>query len=320
MTFSVESDEEARLDLFLARRTSRTRTFVKEQITAGAVKVNGSTITRPAQLLHAGDRVDIEFQEAPPLDLKPLEGNLEILYEDDEFLALNKAQGTVVHPAPGHKGPTLVHYLLHHLESAPGFSSLSPARPGIVHRLDRGTSGVLLIAKNRTALENLARQFKDRTIKKEYVAVAWGRMKESGRFQSTVGRDPRHRHRMSSKSPTGRDALTLYRRERAFDHFTYVRLFPHTGRTHQLRVHLSEAGHTIVGDDLYGKPTKSRIAALTPALAAHLMGVTQTFLHAERLTLAHPKSGETLDIRAPVPENFSSLLPLLEKEDPFVAR
>lgn len=320
MTFTVAPDEVGRVDLVLARRTSRTRTFVKEQIARGAVRVNGAICEKPAQLLHSGDEIAIEFQEAPPLDLVPVPAKLRILHEDDDFLALDKDQGTVVHPAPGHKGPTLVHHLLHHLKSDPQFSATSPARPGIVHRLDRGTSGVILIAKHRSALEALARQFKDRSIRKEYVAIAWGRMKESGRFASSIGRDPRHRHRMSSKSQTGREALTLFRRELGFDHFSFVRLFPHTGRTHQLRVHLSEAGHTIVGDDLYGKPTKSRIGGLSPALAAFLSEVSATFLHAERLSLLHPRTGAPLDIRAPLPETFHRLLTLLEKEDPFVAR
>ena len=246
----------------------------------------------------------------------PTKGDLAILYEDDSLLVLNKAQGVVIHPAIGHRGETLVHHLLYYLQGSPEFPTLSPTRPGIVHRLDRGTSGLLLVAKNRDALEELSRQFKQREIKKEYEAIAYGAMKTaSGRFESTIGRDPKDRKKMSSRSKDGREALTLWTRKEAFHHFTYVRLFPHTGRTHQLRVHLTEASHPIVGDDLYGKGSRTRRAPFHPDVEALVQGATQTFLHAAALHLVHPSTKKKISFEAPLPENFKTFLDALRKYD-----
>lgn len=306
-------DLSERLDVFLSRASSQSRAFIQAQIAAGNVNVNGERAAKASRKLRPGDVVSGELAPEEPLDLAPVRGDLAILHEDESLLVLNKAQGIVVHPAAGHRGETLVHHLLHHFQSAPEFLETSPTRPGIVHRLDRGTSGVLLVAKSRAVHEALSKAFKLRHIKKEYEAIAWGVMKEKGVFESTIGRDPKNRKKMSSRAPEGREALTRWARARAFRHFTHVALFPHTGRTHQLRVHLSEARHPIVGDELYGRAPRG--LALPAPLEEALRGATETFLHAKRLELAHPVTGKPLVFTAPRPERFENLLSLLERWD-----
>ena len=305
-----------RLDVFLAKASGTSREFVQEQIEAGRVLVDGAPAVKASRKLRAGEVVSGVFVEDTETDLVPVARPLHVLHEDADFLVLNKEQGVVVHPATGHRGETLVHYLLHHLARAESFRDLSPTRPGIVHRLDRGTSGILLIAKNRAAQERLSAQFKARQVKKEYEAVVWNVPRfPSGTFDSPLGRDRKDRKRMSSKSAEPRAALTRWRRAETFAHFCHVALFPETGRTHQLRVHLCEAGHPIVGDDLYGLRTQGRRDGLSPAIRAALDATTQTYLHARRLELDHPRTGERLAFEAPRPENFERFLHLLRQED-----
>lgn len=314
-SFLVESP--SRLDLFLSRVTGQSRQFTQFQIKKGRIRCNDSVVMKPAHALKAGDQVTGHFEERPATDVAPVQRELDILYEDDSLIALNKPQDMVVHPAAGHRGPTLVNYLLHHLQSSPDFQQMPALRPGIVHRLDRGTSGVIVVAKNRSALEALALQFKSREVKKEYEAIAWGKMRLGGRFESAVGRDKRDRKKMSSKTEKGRVAMTRWESTEGFRHFTLVSLFPHTGRTHQLRVHLSEGGHPIVGDSLYGKRSMQRRRGdeIAESIQDFVARSEHPFLHARKLELRHPVSGALLVLEAPRPELFNDFVELLRAED-----
>lgn len=307
--------ETSRLDLFLQSQTGKSRTFVQEQIEAGNVSQNGRVIQKASQKVHAGDTITGILNSESETDLEPIEHPLSILYEDDYFLCLNKEQGTVVHPAAGHRGETLVHYLLYYLKNHAPFKEFPPERPGIVHRLDRGTSGVLLVAKDRKNQDLLQSLFKNRQITKEYEAVVWGTPRKEGRFQSVIGRDKRDRKKMSSQTATGRDALTLYKTLETFSHFSHMALHPKTGRTHQLRVHLTEAGFPIVGDTLYGAKTLSKRTHVLPqSLKVWLESVSMTFLHAKALAFKHPITGKELRVEAKRPEIFDKFLELLKND------
>lgn len=306
-----------RLDTLLVEITGETRSFLQNQIEQGRVLLNGQTTTKPSAFVRSGDVLQAEWKAAPPpAGAVAVAGDLKIILEDEDLLVVDKPQGLVVHPAPSHQGETLVHYLLHHMESDADFSETSADRPGIVHRLDKGTSGLMLIAKNRHAQAALTTQFKDRKIKKMYEAVVWDTLPGHGRFESKIGRDPVNRRKMSSRTHKGRDALTDWKSVRDFRHFSHVALFPHTGRTHQLRVHLTEAKHPIVGDPLYGKGlTPARRKNLSPALADWIAGLDATLLHAAQLRFEHPTSHKAVHLLAPRPPVFDKTLQLLEAED-----
>ncbi len=304
-----------RLDLFLSIQTGQSRAFIKYQIEKGNVFLNGTKVEKPSQSIKVGDEVKAKFESEQRMSLEPIEKKLDILFEDESLLVLNKPQGWVVHPAAGHRGETLVHYLLHYLQQSPGFSESSLVRPGIVHRLDRGTTGCIVIAKNRSVLEKLAFQFKERHVQKEYEAIAWGKMKPSGSFRTCIGRHPIDRKRMSSKSLEGKVAETRWECYSKFSHFSHVHLFPKTGRTHQIRVHLSEGGHTIVGDSLYGKRMR-KIEHLHPEIQSAMTSVKFPFLHAKAITFEHPVTAKEIKIIAPTPAVFASFLKVLARDLP----
>jgi 23S rRNA pseudouridine1911/1915/1917 synthase len=313
---NLRGKKSQRLDLFLTQETGESRSFIQNQIRKGAIHLRGEPLLKTGVLVQAGDSLQIRWDTRPKETLAPVEGHLPIVFEDESLLVLNKPQGLVVHPAPSHQGATLVHYLLHHLEKDEEFADSDPERPGIVHRLDKGTSGLLLVAKNRTSQESLSQQFKDRRVKKIYEAVVWGKMPGSGRFHSLIGRDRTQRRKMSSRTQKGREALTDWKAETVFSQFTHVRLFPFTGRTHQLRVHLSENHHPIVGDPLYGKGlTPLRRRALPKPVTEAVESLTATLLHAAQLQFFHPESGKPLFFEAEKPEVFKNFLTLL-RENP----
>lgn len=223
---------------------------------------------------------------------------LEILYEDGDLLAINKPAGMVVHPAVGHESGTLVNAVLYHCGDELSISH--EKRPGIVHRLDKDTSGVILVAKNDKALDFLQQQFKTRTIKKEYLALVEGHIQpESALIDAPIGRDVRQRKKMAvirpNSSATSRPAQTQYKLEMEYDEFALVRCFPHTGRTHQIRVHLAYIGYPIVGDDVYGR-RKQRIK------------LNRHFLHAAKITFQRPSDGETISCEAPLPSALQHVL------------
>lgn len=294
-----------RLDRFLAGAAAvGTRSQGKQLIVAGHVRVEGMP-RKSAFLLPAGARVEVEVSEPEPLGIAPEAIPLCVLYEDDVLLAIDKPPGMVVHPAPGARRGTVVNALVHRLGTLAGVGSTE--RPGIVHRLDRDTSGVLLVARTPAALEALAREFRERRVEKRYLAVVRGQLRpDSGVMDRPVGRHPHERKRMSVRSRRGRAAVTRWAVVERLAGATVVRLAPETGRTHQLRVHLAAAGHPIVGDKVYG----SRRAGRLPGPAGEF---PRQALHAEEIAFAHPTDGRLLRVRAPLPADMEQLLARLRK-------
>jgi len=291
-TASAE-DAGRRLDLYLASRLpDLSRTRIQELIDQGRVHVN-QRLARSAQRITPGDIIDIEVLPRPPLRAAPEEIPLDVLYEDEDVLVVNKHAGMVVHAGAGaHKG-TLVNALLHH------FGTLSAVggnlRPGIVHRLDRGTSGAMVVARNDVAHRVLAEQFRSRAVSKTYVALLHGRMpRDSGTIERPITRDPQRRTRMTARLGHGRAAQTSWRVLLRLGNLTLVEAEPRTGRTHQIRAHFAAAGHPLAGDTLYGAPRQIR------AGRASLEPLGRVFLHAARLKFAHPRTGATIEVRAPL--------------------
>ncbi len=316
-TFSYKAESPSlRLDVYLHEKTGESRTFIQEQIELGHIFVNEKVCLKASHKVTNGDLVSGTLEEKLEVKLEPIAHPLEIIYEDDHVLCLNKPQDMVVHPASGFKGPTLVHHLLHYFIKHPDFRTLKEGRPGIVHRLDRGTSGVILVAKNRKAQDLFSQMFKKRQIKKEYEAVVWGLPPKRGIWDSPVGRDRKDRKKMSSKSDKLRPAITRFETLFTTKTFSHVGLFPETGRTHQLRVHLSENRFPIVGDGLYGpKSLKSRLAHLNSILQTATEGLGHTLLHAKRVSFQHPITGTDLCLEAPRPSGFDKFLALMKNFD-----
>jgi 23S rRNA pseudouridine1911/1915/1917 synthase len=226
---------------------------------------------------------------------------LDVAYEDGDIIVVNKPAGMVVHPAAGHRGGTLVNALLHHVTDLSGIGG--ELRPGIVHRLDRGTSGLIVVAKHDRAHEELSRQFHDREVEKEYVALVWGVVQAGRRIDAAIGRDPVHRQKMSARSRRARTAVTRITRVQHLHGVTYAQIAIHTGRTHQIRVHLSAIGHPIVGDVLYGGTRRRVPADLRPVLR-----LERPFLHAARLAFKHPINGRQLEFTTALPSDLQTVL------------
>ncbi len=300
--------ERCRLDRFLREQQpdisrSRLQGLVKE----GAVLVNG----RPAKisyLLQAGDQIKLKIPPAIPLQVEAQELPLEIVYEDRHLLVVNKAAGMVVHPAAGNADGTLVNALLFHCGDLAGIGGVQ--RPGIVHRLDQDTSGLLVVAKDDISHQGLARQFKDHSIKREYQALVYGRLlPAAGAFQSNLGRHPQQRKKMASVVKGGKYAKTNYQVLRYFPvgNCSLVSLRLETGRTHQIRVHLSEAGYPLIGDRVYGKKGVSRNSAATCG-QDFMAKFPRQALHALSLGFKHPVSGRYLEFSSSLPADIELLL------------
>ncbi|MER3428463.1 MAG: RNA pseudouridine synthase [Pyrinomonas sp.] len=304
-----EEDQGKRLDVFLAARIADwSRASIKRVIEAGEALVDGREV-KPAYRLRVGERVEIELSEIRPTNLQPEQIPLDIVYEDDVLVVINKPAGLVVHPGAGVHSGTLANALAYH------FAQLStrggPLRPGIVHRLDRETSGLIVVAKNEAAHEKLAEQFQSREVLKSYVALVHGRVaKESGRISEPIGRHPSKRTRMAVVRD-GRPALTLYRVRRRFKRFTLLDVVIKTGRTHQIRVHLAWLKHPVVGDSEYGQGRDRTVPDLR--LRALVVGLRRQFLHAEKLGFTHPRTGEWMEFLAPLPAELEKLLVDLER-------
>jgi 23S rRNA pseudouridine1911/1915/1917 synthase len=297
-----------RLDRFLATLPELgTRSRAKGLIGAGLVRVDG-TPRKSAHVLHAGQEVAVAIPPPEPAGVAAEALPLVVLYEDAHLLAIDKPPGMVVHPAPGARRGTVVNALLHRLGALEGVGD--PGRPGIVHRLDRDTSGVLLVARTPEALAGLALQFHDRTLSKRYVAVVHGSVRTAtGVIDQAIGRHPRERQRMSVRARRGRAAVTRFEVVERFRGATLLRLAPETGRTHQLRVHLAGLGHPIVADRLYG----GRGRRGTGALAAALEACPRQALHAESIAFVHPVTGVPVVVRAPLPADLEALLGALRR-------
>ena len=283
--------------------TGVSRTWLEKSFDAGKVTRNGKALAKREKVF-AGESLSYQLAQAGETLIEPVEIPLEILFEDEHVLLLNKAPGMVVHPGSGTGQDTLVHALLHHCGD--GISQVgSVERPGIVHRLDKETSGVMVVAKTQEAYLGLVQQFSERSMHKEYRAIVCGRLKfPTGEWTGPIGRHPVHRHKMAI-APGGKDAQTDWEiEERISSMFTLVRCIIHTGRTHQIRVHFGDSGYPLAGDTTYGYNPR-KFSGLMPS---------RIMLHAAVLHLDHPVSGEPLEMEAPLPPDFPKFIHQVEEQ------
>lgn len=292
--FTIEKGGE-RIDKYLSEQLEdMTRSHIQKLIKENMVRVNGMAVKSNFKL-SASDQIEVEIPELKEPDILPENIPLDILYEDQDILVVNKPKGMVVHPAPGHYTGTLVNAIMYHCkDNLSGINGVM--RPGIVHRIDMDTTGSLLICKNDRAHQALAEQLKEHSITRKYHAIVHGRLKEDeGTIDKPIGRHQIDRKKMSVHCTNGREAITHYRVLKRFQQFTYIECQLETGRTHQIRVHMSSIGHPILGDQVYG-----------PAKCPYkLQGQT---LHAKVLGITHPTTGEYMEFDAPLPDYFQGLL------------
>ena len=304
----VEPDYDgARLEQFLTamlpgQSRSQIQRLIKEgRVTGPAPPLKSSTPVK------AGERYRVDIPEPREAALEPEALPLRIVFEDPDVVVLDKPAGMVVHPGAGHEGGTLVNALLHHVKDLSGVGG--EARPGIVHRLDRGTSGLMVVAKHDRAHQELARQFHDREVEKEYTALVWGVVHAGKRIDAAIGRDPKDRQKMSTRARRARTAVTRVTFARHFKGVTVAKVAIATGRTHQIRVHLSAIGHPVVGDTTYGGVHR-RVADNLRAV----LRLERPFLHASRLCFTHPSDGRRVEFDSPLPPELEAVL------DDIVAR
>lgn len=305
LSFTVpEQSAGQRLDAFLAEHIpSWSRSRLRRLIDDGDVIVNGRG-AKPSYKLRTNDQVDAELTALPLSSFAPEDIPIEIVYEDDDLVVVNKPAGMVVHPAAGAASGTLANALAFHFQKLA--SGSGDARPGIVHRLDKDTSGLLVVAKTESAHDDLANQFRAREVFKSYVALVHGQLeKDRGEIDQPIARDPRHRTRMAVVR-SGRTALSLYRVRQRFDRFTMLDVELKTGRTHQIRVHLAWLKHPVVGDETYGGGRDKTV--VDPVIRSRIAKLGRQFLHAERLGFRHPRTQEFQKFTAPLPPALSEFL------------
>ena len=308
-------DAGQRLDRFLVSQLpALSRSRIQLLMNEGRVLVNG-VARKAAHRIQPGETVAVEIPPAAPPGIEAEPIPLEILYEDEDVAVINKPAGMIVHPGAGANAGTMVAALLHRFGQSEGLSSVGgPLRPGIVHRLDKGTSGAIVVARTDAAHKKLAEDFRDRLVQKTYVALLHGKIKgDAGTIELPVARDLRRRARMTARRREGRPARTDWRRRLRLDGFTLIEADLHTGRTHQIRVHFSALGCPVVGDTLYGAPRQERAATET------LPPLNRNFLHAARVAFTHPRTARRIEVRAPLPPelaNYIALLGRAVKADP----
>ncbi|BAY30726.1 ribosomal large subunit pseudouridine synthase D [Nostoc carneum NIES-2107] len=300
--FQVEENSE-RLDRYLSQELpDLSRSRIQQLIEQGNVQLNGKVCTSKKINVKTGDRISLEIPEAQPLQLQAEDIALDILYEDDQLLILNKPAGLVVHPAPGHPDGTLVNALLGHCPNLPGIGGVQ--RPGIVHRLDKDTTGAIAIAKTDIAYQHLQAQLQAKTARREYLGVVYGAPKaENGVIDFPIGRHRQDRKKMAVVpiEEGGRNAITHWQVRERLGNYTLIHFQLETGRTHQIRVHSAKIGHPIVGDPVYGSGR---------SIGVNLPGQA---LHAWRLKLQHPISGDLIEVTAPPPQTFLTLIEVLRR-------
>lgn len=299
-----EEYREKRIDVFLAAQISdKSRSFFQKLIEEGNVLVNGSACPSKKYKVCAGDVIKIQIPIAEELDIFPEDIPLDIVYEDDDVMVINKPAGMVVHPAAGNYTGTLVNAIMHHCGDR--LSSINGViRPGIVHRIDKDTSGLLMVAKNDAAHNSLAQQLAEHSITRKYVAIVWDNLKENdGVVDAPIGRHPKDRKKQSVMyDDTGKRAVTHWRVLERFGSFTLVECQLETGRTHQIRVHMAYIKHPLLGDSVYG-PAKSAA------------GAKRQMLHAKTLGFVHPSTGKYIEFDSQLPEDFSEVLNKLRKQN-----
>ena len=302
-----------RLDTFLAAvLPDRSRSFIQKLIKDGHVAAPGGRgkPLRASTTVQPGQRFTVTLPEPEPASAVAEDLPLTILYEDTDLVVIDKAAGMVVHPAAGHSRGTVVNALLHHVEDLSGVGG--ELRPGIVHRLDRGTSGVMVAAKNDAAHLELSRQFHDREVEKEYIALVWGLVQAGKRIDAAIGRDPNDRQKMSTRSKYARDAVTRVTWALNLKGVSLIHVAIHTGRTHQIRVHLSAIGHPIVGDATYGGVHR-HVANDVRAVQR----LERPFLHAARLKFIHPTDHRAMEFESPLPPDLQSVIDdIRTRQDP----
>lgn len=304
-----ENDSGRRLDLFVSSRISAcSRTAATRLIRNGKIRVKGA-VEKPGYRIRTGDVIYGQIPPPEPVYLSPEPMEIEILFEDEYLIVVNKQPGIVVHPAAGRYTGTLVNGLLYHYPELKGIGG--EFRPGIVHRLDKDTSGAIVVAKKLAAQDNLAGQFKSRTVKKGYLALVHGDMESnSGEIILPIGRHPVDRKKMSTQSRKHRDAETTWRVRERFVGATLIELKLKTGRTHQIRVHCAALNHPVVGDSVYGRRKKGK---RVPGKKNMLRGVRRQMLHAWRLGFIHPVTEKPVSFEAPIPQDMSGLLNALRQ-------
>ncbi|MBQ6034864.1 MAG: RluA family pseudouridine synthase [Ruminococcus sp.] len=295
---ALPEDKGSRIDKYISDNIAElTRSAVQGLIEKGLVLAEGRAVSKNYKL-RGGEEISVEIPEPEPMDAVPEDIPLDIVYEDDDLLVVNKPKGMVVHPAHGNYTGTLVNALLHHCgDSLSGINGV--IRPGIVHRIDKNTSGLLIVAKNDASHLKLAEQIKEHSFTREYEAVACGYFKETeGTVDAPIGRHKTDRKKMCVTTENSRNAVTHYSVIKQYGGYAHVRLRLETGRTHQIRVHLSYIGHPVLGDDVYGKPYK---------------GIEGQCLHARKIGFIHPTTGEYMEFVSDLPDYFVSILAKLEK-------
>ena len=297
-----------RIDRYLTGMLpGQSRSQIQRLIKDGKVQIVGQPV-RSNRLVHAGDTIVVDIPEPVSPVPQPEALDLHIVYQDSDVVVVDKPAGMVVHPAAGHAQGTLVNALLHQVHDLSGIGG--ELRPGIVHRLDRGTSGLMVVAKNDRAHAELSRQFHDREVEKEYVALVWGVVQAGRRIDLPIGRDPADRKKMSAKARRARSAATRITKALHLPGVSLLHVAISTGRTHQIRVHLSEIGHPIVGDATYGGLRRRMAGDLRPVL-----GLDRPFLHAGRLVFHHPSDGRKMEFESPLPPDLQSILDQILPDD-----
>lgn len=305
-------DQGKRLDQFLSQTDfNLSRSQAKKLIEEKAILLNQKS-AKPSLRVRQGDLLTGTLPEPEPLSLKPEAIPFNILYEDQSLIVVDKPAGMVVHPAAGNPSGTLVNALLYHCQDLTGINGV--LRPGIVHRLDRDTSGVMVVAKDDQAYHHLIKQFKNRIVEKVYLAIAYGTFHQAeGLIESAIGRHPKERKRMSTRTKKGRIAITRWKVAENLAGFSLLEIYPQTGRTHQIRVHLSSLGHPLLGDPLYGRKGRSG-SIQDPVLKECVRRLNRQALHANRLAFDHPRTGERVQFEAPLPQDMQDVLEWLRSQ------
>lgn len=306
-SFRAEAEHDGlRLDHFLAALVPDiSRSQLQRLIREGRVRAGGERV-KPGTTIHEGDVIDVEIPAAIPSAVAAEAIPLTILHDDRDLIVIDKPAGMVVHPGAGHHQGTLVNALLHHVDDLSGIGG--EERPGIVHRLDRGTSGLMVVAKNDAAHRELSRQFQEREVQKTYLALVWGVAQAGRRIDLPIGRDPKVRQKMSTRSRHSREAVTRIVRATLLRGVTLVEIAIDTGRTHQIRVHLSAINHPVVGDATYGG-VRRHVAADVRAVTR----LERPFLHAHKLSFKHPADGRTMTFESPLPADLQEVLDRLKE-------
>jgi len=299
LSLYVTDKKSKRIDAFIAEKAKISRSFCQKLIDDEMVSLNDKC-PKHSDKVKEGDIIHVRIPIAKETEIEKQDIPLDIIYEDDDILVINKIRGMVVHPSAGHENGTMVNALMYHVGDLSGIGG--EERPGIVHRLDKNTSGLLVIAKNDKAHQKLSSMFQKRTIRKEYLAVVHGKLRgPEGIINLPIGRDPKDRKLMAVGSG-GKNAVTRWKVRKTYDDFSLVSLFPETGRTHQIRVHLKHIGNAVIGDPEYGRGAK-------------LFDIEGQALHSHRISFNHPITNKPMEFEAPIPEDIEEILHMIEKSE-----